>query len=154
MLSGSGNAACDRHYAELMSLTARHGSYARLSSFRLALVVPRQLELNGNGSEPPHIEPFRTCRSRPRSGHALGGPKLAVPEYRDRVNLRECLILESVQLFRMEPIDLDEIRYCQQRIAEQEAKIRDSGSPEAGEKHAQMALLYRAQLTVLHSRRG
>lgn len=54
----------------------------------------------------------------------------------------------------MEAPDLNEIRYCQQRMAEEEAIARAAGSPEAGEVHAQMAMPYKAQLALLKNRRG
>ena len=54
----------------------------------------------------------------------------------------------------MEALGLNEIRYCLQRIAEEEAIARAAGSTEAAEVHAQMAMLYKAQLALLKNRRG
>lgn len=47
----------------------------------------------------------------------------------------------------------DQIEYCLQRIAEEEAISRQAGSPEAAESHNQMAMLYRIQLQLLKSSR-
>jgi hypothetical protein len=43
----------------------------------------------------------------------------------------------------------DDIAHCRQRIEDEERRARSAGSPEAGEVHAQMAMLYRAQLAML-----
>ncbi len=49
----------------------------------------------------------------------------------------------------MESLNLSDIEYCEQRIAQEEAVARSASSREAGEVHEQMAMLYKAQLQVL-----
>lgn len=53
----------------------------------------------------------------------------------------------------MESLTGNDIEYCQRRIAEEEAIARSAGSPEAGEMHAQTAMLYKIQLELLKARR-
>lgn len=48
----------------------------------------------------------------------------------------------------------DQIEYCLQRIAEEEAISLRARSPEAVESHQQMAMLYRIQLELLKTGRG
>jgi hypothetical protein len=43
----------------------------------------------------------------------------------------------------------DAIEHCKTRIAEEEHLFFTAGSPEAGETHAQLAMLYKVQLAVL-----
>lgn len=47
----------------------------------------------------------------------------------------------------------EDIEYCRMRIAEEEALADRNDSPYAREVHAQMALLYRAQLELLKTSR-
>jgi hypothetical protein len=43
----------------------------------------------------------------------------------------------------------DDERYCELRIREEEALADAAGSPEAGQVHRQVAMLYKAQLATL-----
>jgi hypothetical protein len=43
----------------------------------------------------------------------------------------------------------DDLEYCRGRIVEETLQAQSAPSPEAAEKHLQMAMLYRAQLAVL-----
>lgn len=47
----------------------------------------------------------------------------------------------------------NDIEYCRQRIAEEEALAQSQDSSYAREVHAQMAMLYKAQLELLKSSR-
>jgi hypothetical protein len=64
-------------------------------------------------------------------------------------------VIVEVDIEAMKPMNRDDdIQYCQQRIAEEEAIARSTDSQEAGEMHSQMAMLYRAQLVLLKSGRA
>jgi hypothetical protein len=43
----------------------------------------------------------------------------------------------------------DDIEDCKRRIAEEERLTIAAGSPEAGEAHAQLVMLYKTQLAVM-----
>ena len=45
---------------------------------------------------------------------------------------------------------VDDIKYCESRISEEERLARQAPSEEAGLGHLQLAMLYRSQLTALY----
>lgn len=53
----------------------------------------------------------------------------------------------------MEPIDLNDIVYCRERLAEAQAMARSARSREESELHAQTALLFQVRLELLKTSR-
>ena len=53
----------------------------------------------------------------------------------------------------MEPIRLDDIVYCRERLAEAQTLARTARSREESELHAQTALLFQARLELLKTSR-